>query len=63
MTVQEIEREMELKTIETYISNLTKGIQREKQKHYFKEENRQRKINDLNKKLDFWYGRLASIEE
>jgi len=63
MTVQEIEREMDLKTIETYINNLKKGIQRENQKHYFKEENRQKKINELNKKLNFWYDRLASIEK
>ena len=51
----------EYKDIERRIRILENGIIRELNKNYKKEENRQKKIAELNKRITFWNNRLANI--
>ena len=54
-------RDKEYKDIERRIRILENGIIRELNKNYKKEENRQKKIAELNKRITFWNNRLANI--
>ena len=54
-------RDREYKDIERRIRILENGIIRELNKNYKKEENRQKKIAELNKRITFWNNRLANI--
>lgn len=51
----------ERKDIIKHIEILEKGIERELKKHYTKEENRQKKINRIKERLEFWNNRLTNI--
>ena len=54
-------RNREYKDIEKRIRILENGITRELNKNYKREENRQKKIAELNKRITFWNNRLANI--
>lgn len=54
-------RDREYKDIERRIRILENGIIRELNKNYKREENRQKKIAELNKRITFWNNRLANI--
>ena len=54
-------RDREYKDIERRIRILENGITRELNKNYKREENRQKKIAELNKRITFWNNRLANI--
>lgn len=54
-------RNEEYKDIQRRIKILENGITRELNKHYKREENRQKKIAELNKRITFWNSRLANI--
>lgn len=54
-------RDKEYKDIKRRIKILENGITRELNKNYKKEENRQKKIAEINKRIIFWNNRLANI--
>lgn len=40
------------------IKILLNGVDREMKKHYKREENREKKLNELYKKIEFWSNKL-----
>lgn len=54
-------RNKEYKDIEKRIRILENGITRELNKNYKIEKNRQKKIDELNKRIIFWNNRLANL--
>ena len=54
-------RNEEYKDIKRRIRILEDGITRELNKNYKREENRQKKIAEINKRIAFWNSRLANI--
>ena len=58
-TVEKYEREEMRKTAEIIIANNLKGIERERNKHYKIEANREKKINKMYDNIAFWSTKLV----